>query len=63
MSFDHTCNEACLWDPYHELWYRAACDAHADSLVVTLYADSACRKVAKQGRTKHFYLKTGFFSD
>jgi hypothetical protein len=41
-------NTACLWDPDYEFWYRAACDAQADTLSVTLYADSACRKKAKR---------------
>jgi hypothetical protein len=48
LSFNQARNTACLWDPYYEFWYRAACDAQADTLVVTLYADSACRKKAKR---------------
>jgi hypothetical protein len=48
LSFNQARNTACLWDPYYEFWYRAACDAQADTLSVTLYADSACRKKAKR---------------
>jgi hypothetical protein len=48
LSFNQARNTACLWDPYYEFWYRAACDAQADTLSVTLYADSTCRKKAKR---------------
>jgi hypothetical protein len=48
LSFNLARNTACLWDPYYEFWYRAACDAQADTLAVTLYADSICRKKAKR---------------
>jgi hypothetical protein len=48
LSFNQARNAACLWDPYYEVWYRAACDTQADALTVTLYADSVCRKKAKR---------------
>lgn len=47
-AFAHARNAACLWDPRYEVWYREACDAAADTLTVTMYADAACRKKAKR---------------
>jgi hypothetical protein len=48
LSFSHARSTACLWDANYKSWYRAACDAQADTLSVTLYADSVCRKKAKR---------------
>jgi hypothetical protein len=48
LSFSQARSTACVWDPNYKSWYRAACDARADTLSVTLYADSTCRKKAKR---------------
>lgn len=47
-AFEQARNAACLWDHRFEVWYREACDAATDTLTLTLYADSACRKKAKR---------------
>jgi Leucine-rich repeat (LRR) protein len=62
LSFSHARSTACLWDANYKSWYRAACDAQANALSVTLYADSTCRKKAKRRAVqslKAIYPKLG----
>lgn len=47
-SFVHARNAACLWDDRYGFWYRVVCDATADTLALTMYADSQCTKKAKR---------------